>query len=161
MRYHAEGRPVTAPAAVAPPRFAPWRVAAWMLLLLAAFGGVQYLRMGDWAYLAGTLAVIVVCAGGILRQSWARPALRVVALLLVLWVLASGGLMFAQWDQFAQARDRALTQPQPEILLLLIEQARRSYLLGLVLKALLLPLLLWLAWQLGRPGVRAQFTARR
>jgi hypothetical protein len=153
---------VTAQVAVATlPRFAAWRVAAWMLLLLAAFGGVQYLRYGDWPYLAGTLVVVVVCVGSILRQPWARQALRVVALLLVLWVLASGGLMFAQWDQFAQARAHALAQPRPEILLLVIEQARRSYLLGLLLKALLVPLLLWLAWQLGRPQVRAQFVARR
>jgi hypothetical protein len=42
-----------------------------------------------------------------------------------------------------------------------IEQARRSYLLGLLLKALLVPLLLWLAWQLGRPQVRAQFVPYR
>lgn len=148
-------------AVAARPRFATWRVGAWMLLLLAAFGGVQYLRMGDWPYFAGSMAVIVVCAGGILRLPWARPALRVVALLLVLWVLASGGLMEAQWDQFAQARARAQALPQPDIMLLLIEQARRSYLLALALKAVLVPLLLWLAWQMGRPAVRGQFVARR
>lgn len=143
------------------PRFAAWRVAAWIVLLLAAFGGVQYLRHGDWLYVAGTLGVIVACAGGILRQAWARQALRVVAVLLVLWVLASGGLMLAQWGQFDLARAHAQTQPQAELLLLVIEQARRSFLLGLVLKAVLIPLLLWLAWQLGRPSVRAQFLARR
>ncbi|MEI7035543.1 hypothetical protein [Fulvimonas yonginensis] len=146
--------------AASPPRFAAWRVAAWIVLLLAAFGGVQYLRHGDWPYLVGSLVVIVACAGGILRQAWARQTLRAVALLLVLWVLASSGLMLAQWGQFAAARARAMGQPQPELVLLVIEQARRSYLLGLVLKALLLPLLLWLAWQLGRPTVRAQFLAR-
>lgn len=142
-------------------RFAAWRVAVWIVLLLAAFGGVQYLRHGDWLYLAGALAVIVACAGGILRQAWSRQALRITAMLLVLWVLVSGGLMLAQWGQFDLARAHAQAQPQPDLLLLVIEQARRSYLLGLVLKALLLPLLLWLAWQLGRPAVRAQFVARR
>jgi hypothetical protein len=105
--------------------------------------------------------VIVVCAGCILRQPWARQALRVVALLLVLWALASGGLMLAQWGQFADARAHALALPQSQVLLLVIEQARRSFLLGLALKALLIPLLLWLTWQLGRPAVRAQFVARR
>lgn len=143
------------------PRFAAWRVAVWIVLLLAAFGGAQYLRHGDWLYLAGALAVIVACAGGILRQAWSRQALRITAMLLVLWVLVSGGLMLAQWGQFDLVRAHAQAQPQPDLLLLVIEQARRSYLLGLVLKALLLPLLLWLAWQLGRPAVRAQFVARR
>jgi hypothetical protein len=146
--------------AVSAPRFGIWRVATWIVLLLAAFGGVQYLRHGDWPYLAGAFAVIVACAGCILRQPWARQALRVIALLLVLWALATGGLMLAQWGQFAAARAHALGQPQPDLALLVIEQARRSFLLGLVLKALLVPLLLWLAWQLGRPAVRAQFVAR-
>jgi hypothetical protein len=147
--------------AVSAPRFGIWRVATWIVLLLAAFGGVQYLRHGDWPYLAGAFAVIVACAGCILRQPWARQALRVIALLLVLWALATGGLMLAQWGQFAAARAHALGQPQPDLALLVIEQARRSFLLGLVLKALLVPLLLWLAWQLGRPAARAQFVARR
>lgn len=142
------------------PRFAAWRVLTWIVLILAALGGVLYLRHGDWPYLGGAFAVIVACAGCILRQPWARQALRVVALLLALWALATGGLMLAHWGQFATARAHALTQPQPELLLLVIEQARRSFLLGLVLKAVLVPLLLWLAWQLGRPGVRAQFVAR-
>ncbi|UGB38375.1 hypothetical protein [Frateuria soli] len=142
-------------------RFGLWRVATWIVLLLAAFGGVLYLRHGDWAYLVATFAVIVACAGAILRQSWARQALRVLALLLVLWAVATGGLMLAQWDQFDAARAHAMGQPQAQLLLLVIEQARRSFLLGLVFKALLVPLLLWLAWQLGRPMVRAQFAARR
>lgn len=146
-----------APAAT---RFGVWRVGTWIVLLLAGFGAVLYLRHGDYPYLAGALAVIVVCAGGILRQPWARQALRLVALLLALWALATGGLMLSQWGQFDAARAHALTQPQPDVLLVLIEQARRSFVLGLVLKALLVPLLLWLAWQLGRPAVRAQFIAR-
>lgn len=143
------------------PRFGAWRVATWIVLLLAAMGGVLYLRHGDWAYLAGAMAVVVACAGCILRQPWARQALRVVALLLAAWALATGGLMLAHWGQFATARAHALALPQPELALLVIEQARRSFLLGLVLKALLLPLLLWLAWQLGRSAVRAEFAARR
>lgn len=139
------------------PRFGAWRVGSWIVLLLAAFGGVLYLQHGDYPYLAGALAVIAVCAGSILRQPWARQALRVVALLLAAWALATGGLMLAQWHQFDLARAHALSQPQSQLLLLVIEQARRSFLLGLVFKALLVPLLLWLAWQMGRPAVRRQF----
>jgi len=151
----------SAGAALPVSRFGLWRVATWIVLLLAGVGGVLYLRHGDWPYLAGTFVVVLVCAGGILRQPWARQALRVVALLLALWALATGGLMLAQWGQFDAARAHATTQPQAQLLLLLIEQARRNFLLGLALKALLIPLLLWLAWQLGRPSVRAQFVARR
>ena len=143
------------------PRFGLWRVATWVVLLLAAIGGVLYLRHGDWPYLVGSFVVIVVCAGGILRQPWARQALRVVALLLALWALATGGLMLAQWGRFDVARAHAMTQPQAPLLLLVIEDWRRSFMLALAFKALLVPLALWLAWQLGRPPVRAQFVGRR
>lgn len=147
----------------APPkrRFAGWSVACWIVLLLAAFGSVLYLRHGDYAYLLGALVVMVVCAGAILRQPWAHGSLRALALLLAAWALVSGGLMLAHWDQFEQARQHALAQPQADLILLVIEQARRSYLLGLVFKALLIPLLLWLAWRLGTPAVRAQFAGSR
>lgn len=142
-------------------RFASWRIGIWVVLLLAAFGGVQYARHGDYLYLAGAFAVIVVCAGGILRQGWARQALRVLVLLLTAWALVTAALMLLQWDQFEQARQHALAQQQSPLVLVLIEQAQRSYLIGLVLKALVVPLLLWLAWRLGQPGVRAQFRPRR
>jgi hypothetical protein len=142
-------------------RLAGWRIASWIVLLLAAFGGVQYVRHGDYAYLLGALAVIVVCAGAILRQPWARPSLRVLALLLAAWSVATAVLMGLHWDQFEQQRQLALSQAQSPLVLLLIEQARRSYLTGLVLKALVVPLLLWLAWRLGRPEVCEQFRRPR
>lgn len=143
-------------------RFAGWSIACWIVLLLAAFGALQYLRQAAYLYLLAAFVVIVVCAGCILRQAWARQPMRVLAVLLVVWALASGGLMLSQWGQFEQARQHALAQPQlADVLLLMIEQARRSYLLGLVLKGLLVPLLLWLAWRLGKPAVIAQFHAWR
>jgi hypothetical protein len=143
-------------------RVAAWSIGCWIVLLLAAFGCVQYLRHGAYLYLAGAAAVIVISAGCILRQAWARQPMRLLGLLLVLWVLGTGGLMLAHWGQFAQARQHAQAQPQlADLLLPLIEQAQHDYLLGLVLKALLLPLLLWLVWRLGQPGVRQQFHRRR
>jgi hypothetical protein len=36
-----------------------------------------------------------------------------------------------------------------------------SYLLALAMKAVAVPVLLWLAWRLGRPDVRARFMRRR
>jgi hypothetical protein len=42
----------------------------------------------------------------------------------------------------------------------MIARAERTWQVGLALKAVAIPLLLWLAWQLGRPAVRAQFRRR-
>ena len=140
---------------------AAWRIACWIVLLLAAFGGVQYVRHGDYLYLVGALAVIVTCAGAILRQPWARQAMRVVAVLLAVWLVVTAALMWVHWGQFEQQRQLAMSQAASPLVLLVIEQARRSYLTGLVLKLVLLPLVVWLGWALGRPAVRLQFDATR
>lgn len=145
-----------------PRSFATWALGAWVLLLLAAVGAVQYLRGGDHVYLVAALLVIVACAGCILRQGWARPVLQGLCLLLALWALATGALMLRQWDQFALARQHALAQPElGELTLWLVARAQRTWQVALALKALAVPLLLWLAWALGRPNVRAQFRTRR
>ncbi|OOG51294.1 hypothetical protein [Rhodanobacter sp. C01] len=142
-------------------RFAAWAIAPWVLLLIAALGCVQYLQHGEYAYLLAALIVVVVCAGCILRQAWARPTMRVIAVLLALWALATGVLMLQHWDDFETARQHALTQPQvAEMAIWMINRAQRIWQVGLALKALAIPLLLWLAWQLGRPMVRAQFGRR-
>jgi hypothetical protein len=142
-------------------RFSAWMIGLWVLLLLAAMGCVQYLQHGDYAYLLAGLVVIVVCVGGILRQAWARPVMRVLALLLALWSLVSGVLMLQHAGDFERARQHALSQPQlAQIALWLIARAQRTWQVGIALKALAIPLLLWLAWTLGRPGVRAQFRSR-
>ena len=143
-------------------RFSAWMIGLWVLLLLAAMGCVQYLQHGDYAYLLAGLVVIVVCVGGILRQAWARPVMRVLALLLALWSLVTGVLMLQHVGDFERARQHALAQPQlADMALWLIARAQRTWQVGIALKALAIPLLLWLAWTLGRPGVRAQFRARR
>lgn len=142
-------------------RFAAWAVGPWVLLLFAALGFVQYLRHAEYVYLAAALLVVVVCAGCILRQAWARPALQVLAVLLAAWSLATGVLMLQQWGDFDTARQHALAQPQlGDVALWMIARAERTWQVGLALKAAAIPLLLWLAWQLGRPAVRAQFRSR-
>ena len=171
---------VRAEARVAPARgLAAWRVVTWLLLLFAALGGVQYIhhssavwgelqhwpagdashvpalhRMLAWdaTYLLAAFVVIVLCAGAILRQAWARSGLRVASVLLALWALASGILLVSAM--------RALFPPDtglPQMVALL----PHSYLLALAMKAIAVPVLLWLAWRLGRPHVRAQFARRR
>jgi hypothetical protein len=143
-------------------RFAFWAVGPWVALLLAALGGVQYLRHAEYAYLAAALVVVVVCAGCILRQSWARPAMQVLDVLLAAWALVTGVLMLQQSGDFETARQHAMAQPQlGEVAVWMIARAKRTWQVALVLKAIAIPLLLWLAWQLGRPAVRAQFRRRR
>jgi hypothetical protein len=52
--------------------------------------------------------------------------------------------------------------PQATIALqALLDSMRRSYRMGLALKALAVPLLLWLSWRLGQPRVRERFRRRR
>ncbi len=139
-----------------------WAVGPWVALLLAALGGVQYLRHAEYAYLAAALVVIAVCAGCILRQSWARPAMQVLAVLLAAWALVTGVLMLQQSGDFETARQHAMAQPQlGQIALWMIDRAQRTWQVALALKAIAIPLLLWLAWQLGRPAVRAEFQRRR
>jgi hypothetical protein len=144
-------------------RFAVLGIAPWVLLLLAALGCVQYLQHGEYVYLVAGLVVVAVCAGCVLRQSWARSSLQVVAVLLALWALVSGILMLQQWDAFDRARQHALAaQPQlRDIASWMIARAQRTWQIGLALKAIAIPLLLWLAWQLGRPTVREQFRSRK
>jgi hypothetical protein len=142
-------------------RFSAWAVGPWVLLLFAAMGFVQYLRHAEYVYLAAALLVIVACAGCILRQAWARPTMQLLAVLLAVWALASGVLMLQQWGDFDTARQHALAQPQlSDVALWMIARAERTWQVGLALKAAAIPLLLWLAWQLGRPAVRAQFRQR-
>jgi len=143
-------------------RFAAWAIVPWMLLLFAALGCVQYLQHAEYAYLLAAMVVIVVSAGCILRQAWARPAMRALALLLALWALVTGVLMLRQWGDFEIARQQAMAQPQlGQVALWLIARARRTWLVALALKAAAIPLLLWLAWFLGTPAARAQFRHRR
>ncbi|MBN8923081.1 MAG: hypothetical protein BGP10_02570 [Rhodanobacter sp. 68-29] len=166
--------------------FALWRVVVWLLLLLAAFGCVQYFshaqllwahranlspadsaamqRMLAWdiGYLVAALVLIVLCAGCILRQAWARAPLRVAAGMLVLWALVSGGMMVAQWPQFDRASAEALAQLGHDAALgEAVVHARRVFRITMALKGAAIPVLLWLAWRLGTPAVRMQFRHRR
>jgi hypothetical protein len=166
-----------------------WRVLVWMLLLFAALGCLQYERHAqliwgqlqalapaqpdavtalrgmlawDVGYLLAAFVLIVICAGCILRQDWACPVMRVACCLLALWALVSGGLLLAQWSSFNHASADAIAQLQSDAALqLALLHARRSYQMALVLKAVAVPVLLWLAWRLGLPEVRAQFGSRR
>jgi hypothetical protein len=139
-------------------RFAAWAIGPWVLLLLAGLGCVQYLRHAEYAYLLAALVVVVVCAGCILRRPWARPAMRVLAVVLAAWALVSGALMLSQWHEFADARRHAMTQPVlAQAAVWMIDRAQRTWVALFALKGIAIPLLFWLEHQLGRPAVRLQF----
>jgi hypothetical protein len=168
-------------------RFAWWRMIAWMLLLVAGFGCVQYVRhiqqlwgvlqtlpAGDsdidqihtmlaWdaGYFLVALVVIVVSAGCILRQAWARPVLRVLSLALAVWAAYRAFAAWYQWHMLTvigpalvamgRSTPEQITEAQHMQHLLLISA-------GVGVFAVIV--LLWLAWQLGQPAVRLQFRAR-
>lgn len=167
--------------------FAAWRVVAWLLLLMSAFGCVQYLRHAhlvwqqagalppaspaaaaglhgmlawDLAYLVVALVFVVLSAGGILRKRWSRTPLRLAAAVLGIWVLVTTLVLLAEYARFDQASHDALLQVQGDpVLRQAMADARRGYHLGLAFKLVAAPVLLWFAWVLGRPRVRAEFGA--
>lgn len=142
--------------------FSLWAIGPWVVLLLAGMGFVQYVRHGEYLYLFAAVVVIVVSAGCILRQAWARPTMQVLAVLLALWALLSGVWMLQHWGDFEVARQHALARPElGRIALWMIARAQRMWEVALALKVVAIPLLLWLAWSLGRAQVRAQFRSRR
>jgi hypothetical protein len=163
-----------------PSGFAFWRLGLWLVLLLAAFGAMQYgvhagkvwhvlaqpaldatarsalhgMLAWDLAYFVAAAALVVFCAAGVLRQGWSRPVLRVALGLLAIGFLASGATLYRGWMALPESlRGLAGTAGTG------IPAARTVY-LSLALDGLAIVLLLWLVWRLGQPAVRAQFRRR-
>ncbi len=160
-----------------------WRVVTWLLLLLAVFGIFQYsvhawqvaewLRKGgqdpshaaltrmlawDIAYLLGACITLTVAAAALLRRGWAWFALRVVAGLLALWLLVTALVLAAHWSGFSHRTEELMSLPKlADSARVLVERARRNYLVGMGLKLAAVPVLAWLSWHLGRAPVRGQF----
>lgn len=156
-----------------------WRIALWLILLLAAFGAMQYsvhaqrvwsvlggaaidadgraalhtMLAWDTAYFLGAAAMVVLCAAAILRQGWARLPLRVALALLALGLIASGSLLFRQWLAWSRMPHVAQTALQ-------VAQETRRVHVALAFDVAGVALLAWLVWQLGRPVVREQFRRR-
>ena len=170
--------------------FSFWRILVWLMLLLAAYGCLQYLlhaqqvwrtlhplpasnaeditqlqKMLAWdvVYFVASFALVVICAGAILRQAWARVSLQAASVLLAVgWGLVGGVLLFAHWREFSQAV--ALTNAQDALdpaSQMALAHMRRSFLMALGIKIACIPVLLWLAWWLGQPQTRAQFRKLR
>ncbi|MDG2540024.1 hypothetical protein P5Y53_20275 [Dyella jiangningensis] len=166
--------------------FALWRIVAWLMLLLAAYGCLQYAVHGeqvwgvlkqlppgndsdafqlrkilawDVGYFVIAFGIVVICAGAILRQAWARPALQVASILLALgWGVAGGLMLLSQWREFSQGVAMTNAQaPLDPASLQALDHVRRSFVIAMAAKAAAVPVLLWLAWWLARPSVKAGF----
>jgi len=163
----------------------------WLLLLLCAFGCLQYLQHGEhvWAqlhtppplapadvaalhsmlgwdigYLLAAFVLIVICAGCIMRQAWARRCMRVAAVVLVCWLLVSGYYQLRELQALGSNSAAIVAQAQQQGSVgatQFMAKLQRSYQLALVFKGVGLIASLWLAWLLGKPKARAQFRKRR
>ena len=168
-----------------------WRVVVWMLLLVSAFGSVQYVKhmqnvwgqlrdnvslqsaeldalhgMLGWdaTYLLVVFVLIVICAGCIMRQAWARPCMRVAAVLLAVWLLITGYLQLRDLQALGANSAAILAQAQQQGTAgaaQMLAHLQRGHKLALLFKAVGWIALLWLAWKLGKPAVCAQFRTRR
>jgi len=167
--------------------FAWWRMIAWVLLLVAALGCVQYIQHAqqlwsvlqtlpagdsdidkahvmlawDGGYFIVAFAVIVASAGCILRQAWARSALRVLSLLLAVWAAYRSVLAWYQWRALASVSTvlTSMGQSAPEQAAQ-VQHLQKLSLISASIGGVAALVLLWLAWQLGQPAVRLQFRAR-
>lgn len=162
-----------------------WRIVTWLLLLLAIFGILQYsghawrvvtlMRAGgadghapltgmlawDAVYLLVACVTVTAAAGALLRRTWARPVLRVVAAVLSAWLLVTAIMLVAHWNSFSNHSAAYLAQSRPgDAGRALLEHMRRRYLVAIVLKAIGVPVLAWLAWRLGVPAVRDKFARK-
>lgn len=172
-------------------RLALWRIVLWLILLLAAFGCLQYVHHAqqvwehlqaltpdhaqaaselhallawDAGYLLAAFVLIILCAGGILHQAWSRVPLQVAAGILAAWSALSGLWLFQQWHGFVDSATAMAGASGPQAAVAvqaLLDHARRSYRIGLALKVVSVPVLVWLAWRLGQPSVKAQFRTRK
>jgi len=162
--------------------FAPWRIVVWMVMLLAAGGFVvngyasvvvaQSLAATSaeaaaggpdgrialaWAigYALISFGTMVVALSTLRWATWARAAMRVIAILLLVWAGYTGFVLFGQWQQVGTV----LGQPGlPADLVAMASHQHTIMLVVLLLKAVSIPLMAWLYWSLGSPAVRRQFS---
>lgn len=168
-----------------------WRILVWLLLLICAFGCLLYLQHGErvWAqlhtqpppvpndagalhgmlawdigYLLASFVLIVICAGCIMRQAWARPWLRVACVVLIVWLLVSGFLQVRDLQSLGENHAAIVAQAQQQGTggaVQFMAKLERGYRLALAFKAIGLLSFAWLAFTLGKPAARAQFRSRR
>ena len=161
--------------------FAAWRIVVWLVMLLAAVGFVinvygaiigahaigalspealaggpdpRLLLAWSLGYAVAAFAVMVLALGTLRWREWGRRSMRIVSLLLAVWAAWTAMVAFHQWQEIGVV----LGQPGlPPDLLARALKARSILLVGIVLKAISVPVLAWVAWMLGSVSVRQQF----
>lgn len=157
------------------------RMLMWLVLLLAAWGIVQYaahmwvvLRMQgvqpvatgvllralawDGLYMLLAALSVMAAAGGLMWKSWARTMLRALAVILAVYFLAGAIMLFAQWQGSDPAGTALLARGvSPELAHALAARLRRILLMGALMKALAAPVLAWLFWRLGKADAIARY----
>lgn len=144
--------------------FTLWGVALWLVLLQAASGAYQFAVRGMYLQMLVPTAVVVVSAGCILRQEWARRVMLGLAPLLAVWTSVMVARMWPMRERFEDALAQARGLGDQAVVKLAVEQIEHeqsAYYIGLGIKLITIPLLLWLTWKLLQPAVRAQFGLRR
>ena len=162
--------------------FAPWRIVVWLVMLLAAVGfvingyaavafGQAVAAMSDataadmdprialaWSvgYALAAFATMAIALATLRWRERARRAMRVIAVLLAVWAAWTAWIAFGQWQQLGVVLGQAGLPPD---LLLAGTKHRNILFVGLLLKAVSVPILGWLAWVLGTVRVRQQFAA--
>jgi hypothetical protein len=162
--------------------FAPWRIVVWLVMLLAAVGFVinsygaviaahaigamspeaiaaggpdpRILMAWSLSYAVAAFAVMVLALGTLRWREWGRSAMRVVAGVLAVWAVYTGAVAFHQWQEIGVVLGQAGLPPD---LMVGGMKARSVLLVGIVLKAISVPVLAWLTWALGSVSVRQQF----
>ncbi|SKB97726.1 hypothetical protein [Luteibacter sp. 22Crub2.1] len=163
--------------------FAPWRIVVWLVMLLAAAGFVinayasvvvahaagalteEAVAGGPsprialaWSvgYTLAAFGIMVVALSTLRWRAWARDAMRLVALLLMVWAAYTAWFAYGQWQQIGVV----LGQPGlPPDLVAVASRQHTIMLVSVILKVVSVPLLGWLAWALGSVRVRQQFLA--
>lgn len=162
--------------------FAPWRIVVWLVMLLSAVGFVinasgafvaahaigtmspeaiaaggpdpRILMAWSLGYAVSAFVVMVLALGTLRWREWGRRATRVVAGVLAVWAIYTAWVAFHQWQEIGVVLGQAGLPPE---LLVRGVKARSILLVGVVLKAISVPVLAWLAWALGSVSVRQQF----
>jgi hypothetical protein len=162
--------------------FAPWRIVVWLVMLLAAVGFVinaagivaaagairsisaEAIAAGTpdprvflaWSVgnTLGAFVVMVVALGTLRWREWGRSAMRIAAGVLAVWAIVTAVIAFQQWQAIGVELGQGGLEPEQ---LLRDVKLRSILVVGIVLKAVSVPVLAWLAWTLGRVSVRQQF----
>jgi glucan phosphoethanolaminetransferase (alkaline phosphatase superfamily) len=163
--------------------FALWRILVWLVMLLAAVGFVinaygaviaanaignlspeaiaaggpdpRILMAWSLGYTFGAFAVMVLALGTLRWREWGRRWMRPVAGVLAVWAIYTAGVALHQWQEIGVVLGQAGLPPE---LLVQGTKARSILFVGIVLKAVSVPALAWLAWVLGSVSVRQQFS---